>query len=229
VSTLLPAAITVAVIRAYRPVIGRRLPNRPPLDRRDVWRALGYLIIGAAQAACVAMLWRSGPPGATSPAALPLLVAVPVLEALVCWHIRQVDRGLNAAETERDLRKHVRGVTMVTVAGLLPPLAAGGALAVAAYRLPAGVAPTDRAGVLALAAGTLLSGVFAGTFLLAARRRTVLAATLAAAAPLAIAALPFLPGSAPGRLPAIVAVFAATHLVGLVAVSMTAADSGRSS
>jgi hypothetical protein len=229
VSTLLPAAITVAVIRAYRPVIGRRLPDRPPLDRRDVWRALGYLVIGAAQAACVAMLWRSGPPGATSPAALPLLAAVPVLEALVCWHIRQVDRGLNAAETERDLRRHVRGVTMVTVAGLLPPLAAGGALAVAAYRLPAGVAPTDRSGVLALAAGTLLGGVFAGTFLLAARRRTVLAAGLAAAAPLAIAALPLLPGSAPDRLPAIVAVFAATHLVGLVAVSMTAADSGRSS
>jgi hypothetical protein len=229
VGTLLPAAVTVAVIRAYRPVIGRRLPDRPPLDRRDVWRAAGYLVIGAAQAACVAMLWRSGPPGATSPAALPLLAAVPVLEALVCWHIRQVERGLNAAETTRDLRRHVRGVTLVTVAGLLPPLAGGGALAAAAYRMPAGVSPADRAGVLALAAGTLLGGVFAGTFLLAARRRTALAATFAAAAPLAIASLPLLPGGTSDRLPAIVAVFAATHLVGLVAVALTAADSGRPS
>jgi hypothetical protein len=229
VGTLLPAAVTVAVIRAYRPVIGRRLPNRPPLDHRDLRRSFGYLIIGAAQAACVALLWRSGPPGATSPAALPLLLAVPVLEALVCWHIRQVDRGLNAAETQRDLRRHVRGVTMVTVAGLLPPLAAGAALAAGAYRLPVGVSGTDRAGVLALAAGTLLGGLFAGTFLLAARRRTGIAATLAAAAPLAIAALPLLPGPALDRLPAIVAVFAAAHLFGLVAVALTAADSGRSS
>lgn len=229
VGTLLPAAVTVAVIRAYRPVIGRRLPDRPPLDRRDVWRGVGFLIIGAAQAACVVALWRSGPPGATSPAALPLLLAVPVLEALVCWHTRQVDRGLNAAETKRDLRRHVRGVTMVTVAGLLPPLAAGAALALGAYRLPPGVSGTDRSGVLALAAGTLLGGVFAGTFLLAARRRTALAATLAAAAPVAIAARSLLPGPVPDRLPAIVAVFAVTHLVGLVAVSLTAADSGRSS
>ena len=230
VQTLLPAAITVAVIRAYRPVIGRSVPKRPPLDRADRWRGFGYLVIGAAQAACLAMLWRAGPPGATSPAALPLLAAVPVLEALVGWHSRQVERGLDAAESKVDLRRHVRGVTVVTLAGLLPPLAAGAALAAAAYRLPYGLSTTDgsRDVVLALAAGTLLGGVNAGTFLLAARRRTALAATLAAAAPLAVAALPLLPEPVPDRLPAMVAVFAATYLVGLLAVALTAADHRRS-
>jgi hypothetical protein len=227
---LLPAAITIAVIRAYRPVIGRSLPRRPPLDRSQRWRGFGYLVIGAAQATCVVMLWRSGPPGATPPAVLPLLTAVPVLEALVCWHTRQVERALDA-ESKHDLRRHVRGVTLVTVAGLLPPLAAGAALAAAAYRLPYGLSATPGARdvVLALAAGTLLGGVLAGTFLLAARRATALAATLAAAAPLAIAALPLLPEPVPGRLPAIVAVLAATHLLGLLAVALTPADHRRSS
>jgi hypothetical protein len=227
VATLLPAAITVAAIRAYRPVIGRSLPRRPPLDRAVLRRGFGYLLIGAAQGGCVVLLWRAGPAGATSPAALPLLAAVPVLEALVGWHIRQVESGLDAAESNRDFRRHVRGVTAVTVAGLVPPLAAGAALALASYKLPYGAA--NRDGVLALAAGTLLGGVFAATFLLAARRRTGIAATLAAFAPLAIAALPLLPGPPPDRLPAIVAVFAATHLVGLMAVALTAADHRRSS
>jgi hypothetical protein len=38
-----------------------------------------------------------------------------------------------------------------------------------------------------------------------------------------------LPGPTPDRLPAIVAVFAATHLAGLLAVAHTAADHRRSS
>lgn len=227
VGTLLPAAVTIAAVRAYRPVIGRSLPRRAPLDRRVLRRGLGHLLIGAAQAACVVLVWRAGPPGSPSPAALPLLAAVPVLEALVAWHIRQIDAGLDRAESPVDFARHVRGVNLVTVAGLLPPLAAGAALAVAAYRLPYG--PATRDGVLALAAGTLLGGLFAATFLLAARRRTGIAATLATAAPAAIAALPLVPHPAIGRLPAIVAVLAATLLVGLLAVALTAADHRRTS
>jgi hypothetical protein len=225
IGTLLPAAITVAVVRAYRPVIGRSLPRRPPLDRAVLWRGFGYLVIGAAQASSVVLLWRAGPAGATSPAALPLLAAVPVLEALVGWHLRQVETGLDAAESKRDFRRHVRGVTVVTVAGLLPPLAVGIALAAAAYRLPYGTATRD--GVLALAAGTLLGGVFAETFLLTARHRTAIAGALAIFAPAAVASLPLLPGPVPDRLPAAVAVFAATHLAGLMAVALTAADHRR--
>jgi hypothetical protein len=224
--TLLPAAITVALVRAYRPVIGRSLPRRPPLNRAVLWRGFGYLLIGAAQASAVVLLWRAGPSSAIRPAALPLLAAVPVLETLVGWHIRQVTTSLDAAKSKRALRRHLRGLTVVTVAVLLPPLAAGAGLAVAAYRLSFAIASRDD--VLALAAGTLLSGVFAATFLLAARRRTPIAAALAAFPPSVIAALPLLPGPTPECLPAIVAVFAATHLVGLLAVGLTATDHRRS-
>ena len=224
VGTVLPAAITVAAVRAYRPLIGRPAARRPPPGRAALRRGLGRLLIGAAQATCVVLVWRAGPPGAASPFALPLLAAVPVLEALVGWHVRQVEAGLDRAESRQDFARHVRAVTAVTVAGLLPPLAAGAAIAVAAYRLPYG--PPTRDGVLALAAGTLLGGVFAATFLLAARGRTGIAATLAAT-PAGVAALPLVSGSPSGRLPAAVAVLAATHLVGLLAVALTAADHRR--
>lgn len=222
IETLLPAAIVVAAVRAYRPVIGRAVPSRPPLNSADVRRGVGYLIVGAAQAACVALLWRAGPPGATSPAALPLLLAVPALETLVGWHMHQVEAGLDAAESGRDYRKHIRSVAVATVAALMPPLAAGFALAAAAYQIPYGTATRD--GVLALAAGTLLGGLFAATFLLAARGRTAVAATLATAAPLAIVALPFLPVPPLDPLPGFVAVFLVTDLLGLLAVAYTAAD-----
>jgi hypothetical protein len=224
VETLLPAAIVVAAVRAYRPVIGRSVPRRRPLARGAVRRAVGYLVAGAGQAACVALLWRAGPAGVTAPAAIPLLLAVPALETLVGWHRYQIESALDATETGRDYRRHVRSVAVATVAALLPPLAAGIALAAAAYRLPYGA--TGRDGVLALAAGTLLGGLLAATLLLAARGRTGTAATLAVVAPLAILTLPSLtPTLAP--LPAAVAVFAGTHLLGLLTVAHTAADHRR--
>jgi hypothetical protein len=222
VETLLPAAIVVAAVRAFRPVIGRSVPGRPPLDGADLRRGAGYLIVGAAQATCVALLWRAGPAGATVPAALPLLLAVPALEVLVGWHMHQVEAGQDAAESGRDYRRHVRSVAIATVSALMPPLAAGFALAAAAYRIPHG--PATRDGVLAVAAGTLLGGLLAATFLLAARGRTAVAATLAAAAPLAIAALPLLPEPRWDPLPGFVAVLLATDLLGLLAVAHTAAD-----
>jgi hypothetical protein len=231
VGTLLPAAIVVAAVRAYRPVIGRAVPDRPPLAAADARRGIGYLVLGAAQAACVVLIWRAGPDGATSLAMLPLLVAVPALEVLVGWHVHQVEAGLDLAESGRDYRRHVRSVAITTVAALLPPLAAGFALTAAAYRLPYGMAAFDgaRDGVLALAAGTLLGGLLAIAFLLAARGRTAVAATCAAAAPLAVVALPLLPGPAAGPLPRIVAVLAAVHLLGLLLVAHTAADHRRTS
>jgi hypothetical protein len=226
VETLLPAAIVAAAVRAYRPVIGRAVPDRRPLAAADVRRGVGYLLVGAAQAASVALLWRAGPTGATSPAAIPLLLAVPALETLVGWHLHQVDAGLDRAESGREHRRHVRSVAVATVSALLPPLAAGIALTAAAYRLPPGAPAHD--GVLALAAGTLLGGLLAATFLLAARGRTAVAASLAVAAPSTIVALPPLaPALAP--LPTVVAVFAGAHLLGLLAVAHTAADHRRPS
>lgn len=223
--TLLPAAIVVAAVRAYRPVIMRRVPGRPRLERGAIRRGAGHLVLGAAQAGTAVLMWRAGPTGAAALAVLPLLLAVPALETLVGWHLHQVEAGLDLAESEGEYRRHVRSVAVTTVSALLPPLAAGIALTAAAYRVP----PGARDGALALAAGTLLGGLLAITFLLAARRRTAIAASLAAAAPLAILTLPLLPDLSLAPLPAVVAVLAATHLLGLLLVAHTAADQRRPS
>ncbi|WP_232343929.1 hypothetical protein [Actinoplanes awajinensis] len=227
VETLLPAGVVAVLIRAFRPavLVGKqcRIPRLTAVERR---RAGAYLVIGAAQAICVALLWQAGPAVTPAPAALPLLLAVPLLEALIGWHTNRIDAGLDSAESPADLDRHVRNVTVITLAGLLPPLAAGAALALASYQLPhslTGLGGTQDA-VLALSAGTLLGGVFAITFLLAARSRTGIAAALATAPPLATLALPLLPQPAAGPLPIAVAVLAATHVAGLLIVALTAAD-----
>lgn len=224
IDTLLPAAIVVVAVRAFRPLFlpgtpGRRV--RP--TRAEIRRGAGYLVIGASQAICVGLLWRAGPSGSTMPFWLPLLLAVPILEALIGWHSDQVEAALDATETGADYGRQVRGVTLITLAGLLPPFAVGCALAVAAYRMPIELAALQgtRAGVLELAGGMLLGGVFAITFLLAARTRTGVAATVAAMPPLAVAALPLLPLPSAGALPDAVTVLAATHAVGLVVVALT--------
>jgi hypothetical protein len=225
IDTLLPAAIVMAAVRAFRPLL---LPGNPGrrtrLSRPELRRACGYLIIGASQAICVGVLWRAGPSGSTMPFWLPLLLAVPILEALIGWHTDQVDAGLDATENGADYGRHVRSVTLITLAGLLPPLAVGCALAIAAYRMPAELAALQgsRAGVLELAGGTLLGGVFAITFLLAARRRTGMAATVAATPPLALAASLVLPVPSAGPLADAVLVLAATHAAGLLVVALTA-------
>ncbi|GIF36248.1 hypothetical protein [Actinoplanes xinjiangensis] len=255
VQTLLPAAMVAVAVRAFRPALlpasatrtrrpasaagdprvsaapvrgqravsaGTRPGRFTAADRR---RAFAYLIIGAAQAVSVVLLWRGGPAVMPLPAALPLLLAVPLLEGLIGWHTDRLNAGLDSAETPEEFDRHVRNVTAITLAGLLPPLVAGCALLVAAYRLPYGFSavPGAREAVLALAAATLLGGVFAVTFLLAARTRHGIAATLAAIPPLAAAVLAVAAPPA-GLLPAAVAVLAATHLAGLLIVALTAAD-----
>jgi hypothetical protein len=226
IDTLLPAAIVVAAIRAFRPLLlpgTRGRPARP--TGAEIRRGGGYLIIGASQAICVGLLWRAGPSGSTMPFWLPLLLAVPILEALIGWHSDQVEAALDATESGADYGRRVRGVTLITLAGLLPPLAVGCALAVAAYRMPIELAELQgtRDGVLELAGGTLLGGVFAITFLLAARTRSGVAAAVAATPPLAVVALPLLPVPSAGALPDTVTVLAATHAVGLIVIALTAA------
>jgi hypothetical protein len=225
IDTLLPAAILVAAIRAFRPLLltdGPGRPIRPTAD--EIRRGGGYLVIGASQAVCVGLLWRAGPSGSTMPFWLPLLLAVPILEALIGWHSDQVEPALDTTGNRADYTRRVRWVTAITLTGLLPPLVVGCALAVAAYRMPIELAALQgtRAGVLELSGGTLLGGVFAITFLLAARTRTGVAAAVAATPPLAVAALPLLPAAAGGALPDAVTVLAATHAVGLLVVAFTA-------
>jgi len=226
VTLLLPFAVAVAAGRAFRPAFrGAVTLNTGRAD----WRgAVGRAALGAGQAASAVLLWRAGPPAATSPAVLPLLAAGPVLEALIGWHRRQVETSLDVAESDAEHRAHLGGVTAVTVAGLLPPLAAGIALALAAYRLPGGVVGA-REPVLAVAGGILLSGVLAITLLLAAHGRTGAAAVLAAAPPLAAVLTPLVPALPPDPLRTVVALLAATHLIGLLTVAYTAADPRRTS
>jgi hypothetical protein len=226
VTTLLPIAVAAAALRAFRPAFRRTATL--VLRGDDLRGAVGRAVLGAGQAASAVLLWRAGPPAATSPAVLPLLAAGPVLEALIGWHRRQVESSLDVAESDEEHREHVGGVTVVTVAALLPPLAAGIALALAAYRLPGGVVGA-REGVLAVAGGILLSGVLAITLLLAARGRTFVAALLAVAPPLAAVAAPLVPALPPDPLRTVVAILAATHLVGLLTVAHTAADPRRTS
>ncbi|WP_433721543.1 hypothetical protein ACQP2Y_39965 [Actinoplanes sp. CA-051413] len=226
VTLLLPIAVAVAALRAFRPAFRRTATL--VLRGDDLRGAVGRAVLGAGQAASAVLLWRAGPPAATSPAVLPLLAAGPVLEALIGWHRRQVESSLDVAESDEEHREHVGGVTVVTVAALLPPLAAGIALALAAYRLPGEVVGA-REGVLAVASGILLSGVLAITLLLAAQGRTFVAALLAVAPPLAAVAAPLVPALPPDPLRTVVAILAATHLVGLLTVAHTAADPRRTS
>jgi hypothetical protein len=239
VTLLLPLAVAVAACRAFRPAVTSAHSFRRPaasftrptasgLRGADLRGMAGRVVLGAAQAACAVLLWRAGPPAATSPAVLPLLAAVPVLEALIGWHRRQVESSLDLSESDEEHREHLSGVTVVTIAALVPPLAAGIALAVAAYRLPAGIVGA-REGVLAVAGGILLSGVLAITLLLAAQGRTATAAVLAVAPPLAAIAAPLVPALPPDPLRTVVALLAATHLVGLLTVAHTAADPRRTS
>jgi hypothetical protein len=205
VDTLLPAAIVLALVRSFRPAMLPGTPRRKfALTRAELHRAAGYLVIGASQAICVLVIWRGGPSGSTVPFWLPLLVAVPILEALIAWNIGQAGA--------RQWR-----VTLVTLVGLLPPLTLGCGFAVVGFsqRSP---------GVLALAGGFLLGGVFAITFLLAARGRIGIAAIVAAAPPLAVTLLKLLPVPAPGPLPNAVGALAVTHAAGLLIVALTAAD-----
>jgi hypothetical protein len=230
---LLGAAIVTAAGRAYRPALTRSAPPRPAPTVTEIRQASWYAAIGAAQTGCVVLLWLSGPAGVTPPALLPLLVAVPMLEALVGWHTDQLDVGLDRVESHAGYAAHVRGVTVVTVAGLLPPLGVGLALAVAAYRLPYGLSAHDGARdlVLSLAGGTLLGGVFAATLLLAGGGRTAQAAVLAALPAVLTAVVAALPWHRPGTglLPTVVAVLAVTLLVGLPAVARTSLDHRRTS
>ncbi|GLY04895.1 hypothetical protein [Actinoplanes sp. NBRC 101535] len=220
VETLLPAAIVAVAIRAFRPALIPSPDHRTTrITTAERKRGACYLVIGASQAICVALLWQACPVATPLLVALPLLLAVPVLETLITWHTARIDAGLDSAETPAELDRHIRNITAITLAGLMPPLAGAAGLAFAAYRLP-----SDARGlVLVLAAGTLLGGVFAVTFLLAARTRTLIAAALSALPPFAAVVLALFP-SPSGPLPAAVIVLAATHLAGLLIVALTAAD-----
>jgi hypothetical protein len=227
---LVLAAVALPVARAYRPAL-RRDPLGPrPSGPAPVVPALGHLLVGGGQAAAFLLVWRIAPgegPG-LPPAAVPLLLAVPLIEVFIAWHASRAAAGLAAYDDVRAYHRHLRILGTLTVALLVPPLVVGAGLAAAAFRLPYGLSvhPDARALVLGLAAGVLLGGVYALTLLLATRRRLATAA-LVAAAPALFAAvigagsLVAVPPAPTGSLiqvmlPGTVAGLAATYLLGLV-------------
>jgi hypothetical protein len=200
---LLLAGIAVLAVRAFATARADQGAHRRSrrstrggflLDRRVEragWAGVGGVALGACQAAVVLLVGRAGqvavPPGDLPPALVPLLVAVPGLELWVGWHLARVCEGLTRYD-DRDLHlRYVRRLGWATLAALLPPLAAGAALAGTAGRLPYGLSanPEATALVLAMASGVLLAGVIATGWLLHARRRPLLAAVVTGAPVLA--------------------------------------------
>jgi hypothetical protein len=175
--------------RAYRPAFARSGAARPSSSGlrpgwADLGRAFAYLLVGLGQSSAFALVWLSGSdPAAASgmvlpPATVPMLLAVPLVEILVNWHVTRASDGLDAYDDRHAHRRHSHKLAAVTVTALLPSLAIGLALATSAYRLPFGL--SSYAGirnlVLEVASGFLLTGVFAVILLLTARRRLVTAA-----------------------------------------------------
>jgi hypothetical protein len=175
--------------RAYRPAFAKAGDARASSTGlrpgwADLGRAFAYLLVGLGQSSAFALVWLSGSdPAAASgmvlpPATVPMLLAVPLVEILVSWHVTRASDGLDAYDDRHAHRRHSHKLAAVTVTALLPSLAVGLVLATSAYRLPFGLSSyvAIRNLVLEVASGFLLTGVFAVILLLTARRRLVTAA-----------------------------------------------------
>ncbi len=227
----LGAAVAVAAGRAFVPAVRRDPPDARVPVRTPVGAVTAYLLIGAGQAGAFLLVSHLVP--GIAAATVPLLLAVPLIELFVGWHAAAAAAGLDLYDDVSAYRRHLRALGAVTLAALVPPLAIGAALVVAAFRLPYELSrhPDARALVLALAAGMLLAGAWAATLLLATRGRLVLAALLALA-PVAFAVVPVagwlvaVPADGADSLiqvllPATVAGLAATSVLGLAATAHT--------
>jgi hypothetical protein len=234
VEPLLLAGVGVALARASAPALRRSGPLRLPRLRGSGSR----LVFALSQAAVVVVVWRVGhavvPPGGVPPALVPLLLAVPVVEVWVAWHLARVAAGLVRYDDRDRYLRYARRIGRSTLTGPLPPLAAGAALAGTATRLPYGLSahPDAPAVVLAMAGGVLLAGVVAVGWLLSARGRRWLAAAVTGAPALAILALSV---TVPTRmatslggwsqlLPATVIALAVAYAAGLVLVAYVLFD-----
>jgi hypothetical protein len=237
---LLGAAVGLAAARAFAPALRRDPPEARIAPRAPVGAVVAYLLIGAGQAGAFLLVWRLAPGegAAPPPATVPLLLAVPLIELFVAWHATSAAAGLDLYDDVAAYRRHLRALGAATLAGLVPPVAVGAALLVAAFRLPYELSrhPDARALVLAVAAGVLLAGSWAATLLLATRGRLLLAALLALA-PVAFAVVPvtgWLVAVPAGgvdslvqvMLPATVAGLAATSVLGAAATAHTVLHPG---
>jgi hypothetical protein len=183
---LVPVPLAVAVI-AGEPLT--RLPWELLVAAwcaGSVRPARHLLTVGTGLAASVALVGMTAghevaPAYGVPPALVPLLFAIPLLEVWIWWHLSRVTAGLVRYDDRVGHLRYVRSLGWTTLAALLPPLAAGAALAGTATRLPYGLSahPDAPALVVAMACGVLLVGVVAIGRLLSARRRPGLAAAVA--------------------------------------------------
>ncbi|MFI5844879.1 hypothetical protein ACIA8K_34780 [Catenuloplanes sp. NPDC051500] len=167
-----------------------------PTAGPGVWRtAAGHALIGFGQIttfvlACLLVPGSSPMP----PVAVPMLIALPLLEVFAGWRAAQTAGALDAYDTVRAYRRHIGGVTLVSIIGLTPPLLVGIATTLAIHLVPHPLAEhaTARATALSLTAGLLLAGLHGVILLLAAQGRITTAALVSLVpAPLAAAALCF--------------------------------------
>jgi hypothetical protein len=230
---VLLAAIGVLAVRAFAPALRRagRRPRWPRWPRlAEVRRGGAYLVLGLAQAAAVAAVWgvtqAATPIDGVPPAMVPPLLAVPLIEVLVGWHLARLGYGLARYDDRDRYLRYLRRLGWTTLVAVLPPLVSGAALAGTAARLPfrLSVHPDAPALVLSLAGGVLLAGVFALGCLLAARHRPGVAALVTGgpvlAAPALAAGVPGLAATSLSGwgqlLPATVLALAVAYAAGLV-------------
>jgi hypothetical protein len=150
------AALGVLLVVAYLPAWSRR-SGIGRVGIRPVFAAGGHAVIGAGQAVLCYVIVLAGSAGQVPLAAVPVIVAVPLIELTLLWHQHRITIALSVLDDPVVFRHRAARVSAGSLAVLAVPAVAGPALA--------GVAPPR------LVAAVLLAGVFALTLVLVAHRR----------------------------------------------------------
>jgi hypothetical protein len=171
------AALGVLLVVAYLPAWSRST-GAGRLGVRAACTALGHAVIGAGQAVLCYQIVLAGPGGQVALAAVPVMIAVPLIELTLLWHQHRIAIALGVLDDRLAFQHRAARVSAGTLALLAVPAVTGPA--VAAFAPPR------------LAAAVLLAGVFALTLVLVAHRRPgpAMALVLIPAALVALLAAP---------------------------------------
>ncbi|WP_433083000.1 hypothetical protein ACQP1P_03425 [Dactylosporangium sp. CA-052675] len=169
------ACVAVLVGVAYLPVLRERFPRRVTRRRWRTWRydigyAALYGLVGTGQAALLRTVALDGiAPHRVPPAALPLLLGVPLMELTLVWHRRRIASARADLADRFAFDRRLGRISAGTVAVLAVPVVVGAAIAGAVWF-----------GLLArgqsFAAAVLLMAVYALCLVLASHGRAGTAA-----------------------------------------------------